>query len=132
MRESTPRLSIPPEVTVEVEKYLQQPYHKVVSGNAAEGFLVEVMELPGCMTDGQTEAEALANVPEAMAAWLETALLDGAPIPAPFPERAYSGKVIVRMANSLHERLAQQAAREGVSLNQWLVTLLAQGAGAAH
>lgn len=132
MRESKPRLSIPPEVAVEVEKYLQQPYHKVVSGNAAEGFLVEVMELPGCMTDGLTEAEALANVPEAMAAWLETALLDGVPIPAPFPERTYSGKVIVRMASSLHERLAQQAEREGVSLNQWLVTLLAQGAGAAR
>ena len=132
MRESKPRLSIPPEVAVEVEKYLQQPYHKVVSGNAVEGFLVEVMELPGCMTDGLTEAEALANVPEAMAAWLETALLDGAPIPAPFPERTYSGKVIVRMASSLHERLAQQAEREGVSLNQWLVTLLAQGAGAAR
>lgn len=132
MRESTPRLSIPPEIAAKVEEYLQQPYHKVVSGNAAEGFLVEVMELPGCMTDGRTEAEALANVPEAMAAWLETALLDGAPIPAPFPERTYSGKVIVRMASSLHERLAQQAAREGVSLNQWLVTLLAQGAGAAR
>ena len=132
MRESKPRLPIPPEVAAKVEKYLQQPYHKVVSGNAAEGFLVELMELPGCMTDGRTEAEALANVPEAMAAWLETALLDGAPIPAPFPERTYSGKVIVRMANSLHERLAQQAAREGVSLNQWLVTLLAQGAGAAR
>ena len=132
MRESKPRLPIPPEVAVKVEEYLQQPYHKVISGNAAEGFLVEVMELPGCMTDGRTEVEALANVPQATAAWLETALLDGDPIPAPFPERTYSGKVIVRMASTLHERLAQQAAREGVSLNQWLVTLLAQGAGAAR
>ena len=93
MQDSNPRLPIPPEVAAKVQKYLQQPYHKVVSGNAADGFLVEVIELPGCMTDGLTEAEALANVPEAMAAWLETALLDGNPIPAPFPERTYSGKV---------------------------------------
>ena len=131
MQDSNPRLPVPPEVAAKVQRYLQQPYHKVVSGNAADGFLVEVIELPGCMTDGLTEAEALANVPEAMAAWLETALLDSNPIPAPFPERTYSGKVMVRMASGLHERLAHQAAREGVSLNQWLVTLLAQGAGAA-
>ncbi len=131
MSAKTPRLSVPPAVTAQVAQYLAQPYHKVVSGNATEGFLVEVLELPGCMTDGRTEVEALTNVPEAMAAWLETALLDGHPIPAPFPERTYSGKVLVRMASSLHQRLVQQAGREGVSLNQWLVTLLAQGAGAA-
>ena len=63
MRESKPRRPIPPEIAAKVEEYLQQPYHKVVSGNTAEGFLVEVMELPGCMTDGLTEAEALAQYP---------------------------------------------------------------------
>ena len=93
MQDSNPRLPVPPEVAAKVQEYLQQPYHKVVSGNAADGFLVEVIELPGCMTDGLTEAEALANVPEAMAAWLETTLLDGNPITDPFPERTYSGKV---------------------------------------
>ena len=36
------------------------------------------------------------------------------------------------MPKSLHERLARQAEREGVSLNQWLVTLLAQGSGSSR
>jgi predicted HicB family RNase H-like nuclease len=33
----------------------------------------------------------------------------------------------VRMPPLLHQRLAPEAREQGVSLNQWLVTLLAQG-----
>jgi predicted RNase H-like HicB family nuclease len=35
------------------------------------GWIVaEVPELPGCISQGRTEAEALANIKEAIAAWL--------------------------------------------------------------
>jgi hypothetical protein len=40
----------------------------------------------------------------------------------------YSGKVLLRLSSSLHEQLARGAEQEGVSLNQWLVTLLASEA----
>ena len=66
-----------------------------------------------------------------MSLWLETMLLDGNPIPEPDPEPRYSGRLHVRMPKSLHERLVNQAKREGTSLNQWVVTLLAQGAGSS-
>ena len=36
-------------------------------------FVVEIPELPGCMTHGDTYADAVANAQEAMALWLETA-----------------------------------------------------------
>ena len=36
----------------------------------------------------------------------------------------YSGKFLVRMPKSLHFRLAMQAKREGVSLNQYVTSLL--------
>ena len=42
-----------------------------------------VPELPGCLTDGETPAEALTNLNEAMAAWFESHLLYGDPIPVP-------------------------------------------------
>ncbi len=66
-----------------VAELLERPYRKVIRGDTKEGFLAEAPELPGCLSAGATEAEALANLREAMAAWFESALLDSAPIPDP-------------------------------------------------
>ena len=46
-------------------------------------FLVEVPELPGCMADGATQEEALANVQVVINEWIETAKSLGREIPAP-------------------------------------------------
>ena len=35
------------------------------------GFVATVPELPGCMSDGATRAEAAANVEDAIAEWLD-------------------------------------------------------------
>lgn len=131
MRDIDPRAPLLPELAAQVQEHLGQPYHKHVYRDPDGYYIAEVVELPGCMSDGDTEAEALANLTEAMTAWLEAMLLTGQPVPAPLDETTYSGKYALRMPKSLHERLAKQAEREGVSLNQWLVTLLAQGSGAA-
>lgn len=48
-----------------------------------ESFLAEVPELPGCMGDGKTQQEALANVSEVMDEWIETAKSLNRPIPEP-------------------------------------------------
>jgi len=50
----------------------------------------------------------------------------GDEIPLPSTEREYGGKVLVRMPPRLHRRLLEQAEAEGVSLNQHIVTLLAE------
>ncbi len=46
-------------------------------------FLAEVPELPGCMSDGATYQEALANVQIVIELWIETAKELGRPIPQP-------------------------------------------------
>ena len=46
-------------------------------------FIAEVPELPGCMADGQTPQEALANAQVIMREWIETARELGRPIPEP-------------------------------------------------
>ena len=122
-----PHAPLPPEIEAKVQELLKRPYRKVVRINADDGYLAEVPELPGCMTDGETEAEAMANLPEAMAGWLSVALLDGFPIPEPQPEPEHSGRLLLRMPRSLPDRLAARAETEGVSLNLLAVTLLAQG-----
>jgi len=47
------------------------------------GWLATVPELPGCMSDGESRAEALANVEDAISAWLHCAGMDGRPVPEP-------------------------------------------------
>lgn len=47
------------------------------------GFVASVPDLPGCMSDGETPEEALANVQDAVAAWIEEARSLGRSVPAP-------------------------------------------------
>ena len=47
------------------------------------GYLVEFPDLPGCMSDGETIEEAIANGREAMLGWLEVMRAEGRPVPAP-------------------------------------------------
>jgi predicted RNase H-like HicB family nuclease len=48
-----------------------------------DSFIVEVPELPGCMADGQTYGEAVANAELVIDEWIETARNLGRPIPEP-------------------------------------------------
>ena len=47
------------------------------------GWLAEVPELPGCMSDGESPQEAVENVMDAIACWIEAAEEDGRPAPQP-------------------------------------------------
>ncbi len=67
----------------EIRRRLGMPYHRVIHGDPVDGYLGQVAELPGCYTAGATPEEALANLDEAMAAWIESSLLSGDPIPEP-------------------------------------------------
>ena len=48
-----------------------------------QAFLAEVPELPGCMADGATYLEAVANAEVIIREWIETAKELGRPIPTP-------------------------------------------------
>lgn len=55
-----------------------------------ESFVVEVPELPGCMADGATYEEAVANAQVVIAEWIETARSLGRSIPEPRGKLAYA------------------------------------------
>jgi hypothetical protein len=57
--------------------------------------------------------------------WLSVALEDGTPIPEPRAASAYSGRILVRLPQSLHAELTREAEEEGVSLNQFIQAALA-------
>ncbi len=48
-----------------------------------EAFVVEVPELPGCMADGRTYRDAVANAEVIIQEWIETAKELGRAIPMP-------------------------------------------------
>jgi antitoxin HicB len=74
-------------------------------------------------THGSTLAEATRNATAVLALLIDSAKKNGEPIPP--PERRSSGNLRLRLPVSLHGRLAREAEREGVSLNQWIVSKLA-------
>jgi predicted HicB family RNase H-like nuclease len=70
--------------------------------------------------------EAHANIREAMEGWIETKLEADLPIPQPLDSDKYSGKFVVRLPRTLHRRLAAEAEKEGVSLNQYTLYKLSR------
>ncbi|MDN5848135.1 MAG: type II toxin-antitoxin system HicB family antitoxin [Nitrococcus sp.] len=48
-----------------------------------QSFIVEVPELSGCMADGETYEQAVANVQQVIEEWMETARELGRSIPEP-------------------------------------------------
>lgn len=46
-------------------------------------FVVEVPELPGCMADGETYQDAVAQASRVIREWIETARELGRPVPEP-------------------------------------------------
>jgi predicted RNase H-like HicB family nuclease len=57
---------------------------------ADDSFIVEVPELPGCMADGATYEEAVANAQVAVQEWIDTAKSLGRTIPAPKGKLAFA------------------------------------------
>jgi antitoxin HicB len=56
---------------------------EALSDEDGGGFLATVPDLPGCMSDGETRAEAAHNVEDAIACWIEEAIETGRQVPAP-------------------------------------------------
>jgi len=114
-----------------VEEYLHLPYTIEVIRDEEEdvGWAARVVELPGCITQGEDFQELGEMIEDAMRVWLKTAIEDGVDIPEPRPEENYSGKFIVRVPKSLHRELVEIADREGVSLNMYVNTALGKAVG---
>lgn len=111
-----------------IEFFLKANYPITIYNEPEGGYVIELEDLPGCMTEGETLEEALKRIEDARQAWIESAYEDGIDIPLPRTEQEYSGKFIVRMSKTLHRHLAEQAEREGVSLNQHVETILSAAA----
>jgi predicted RNase H-like HicB family nuclease len=110
-----------------LDDYLEMAYPLHVIPDPDGGYLFAYPDLPGCLGQIDTLGELPEHAEEARRLWLETAFERGKAIPLPAQHDHFSGRFVVRIARTLHRRLVETAAAEGVSLNSYIGTLLALG-----
>jgi len=111
------------------EDYLKKPYARLVVPETDGSFRAEILEFPGCVALGDTAAEALSHLEDVAADWIDLTLAKGQKLPEPTEESAFSGKTVVRLPKSLHRKASYAAERDGVSLNQFIVSAVAEQVG---
>ena len=113
-------------------------YTRVISRLSEEdggGYLITFPDLPGCMSDGETEEEALENGKDAFLSWVSASVDMGKKIPKPkakpvdFVEADVSGRFLARLPKYIHAKLVRRAKREGVSVNALVLSFIAAGLG---
>ena len=110
-----------------LNEYLALPYRmEIVEDREEGGYVVSYPDLPGCLTCGETIESAVENARDAKRVWLEAALEEGVSIPMPDSLEDYSGQFKLRLPRSLHRALAEHSQREGISMTQYCVYLLAK------
>jgi antitoxin HicB len=102
------------------------PYRVVVRWSEPDGaYVAEVPALPGAGGDGPTMEEATLRAQESARELLDVMVEHKDPIPnSDLEEPEFSGQIRLRMPKSMHRSLAVAAEGDGVSLNQYMVTLL--------
>lgn len=105
------------------------PYTRVFTREADGRYSTSVLELPGCYSSGDTAEEAMDMLDEAIALWVEVELDDGHDIPPPSRAIEYPGRLTLPLVPSIHERAAQLAQHEGVSLNRYLANAISYYVG---
>jgi antitoxin HicB len=110
------------------EDFLELPYHFVMTpdrwDDGTPGWLIEVAELPGCVSQGASPDEAVERIHDAMLSWIDVVLQDGAEIPLPYSDDADSGLVTLPIPAALERALGKEARRRGVHVDQLIVSLL--------
>lgn len=85
-------------------------------------WVAESKTLNGCVGQGETSDEAIQELEENEREWLDTAKEFNIPVPplSCRKEKAYSGKLALRMSPYVHEKAAETAQNLGISLNQFV------------
>jgi len=111
----------------DLDFYLNLRYPVTIHADPDGGLVAEIEELPGCVTQGETLEEAFGAIEDARRGWIQVAHEGGQVIPLPRDVEEYSGKILIRIPKNLHRVLSRAAKQEGVSLNQYITSLLAAG-----
>ncbi|MGO9370701.1 MAG: type II toxin-antitoxin system HicB family antitoxin [Syntrophobacteraceae bacterium] len=96
------------------------------------GYIARIPEIPDISGFGETPGKAIREARTAAKLALQVIEEDGEARPVPKKLVEYSGQTRLRMPKSLHRDLALEAAREGISLNSFIVVRLSGQIGSAR
>ena len=92
------------------------------------GYTVEVPDLPGCVSEGDSLAEAIFMGTDAASGWILTELEDGKPIPKASPIDAVSPEtggfisMLMLDMDAYSEKYGNKAVRKNLTIPAWLNT----------
>ena len=116
-----------------LEEYMKLPYKlEIIPDTEESGYVASYPELPGCITCGETIASVVANAEDAKKEWILAAIEEKIEIAEPESADSYSGQFKLRLPKTLHKTLAEDSKKEGVSMNQYCVYLLAKNSEKEH
>ena len=104
---------------------------RIVWSDEEGGYIATSPEFKDLSAFGATAQEAAAQLESVVLVAIETYRKSGWTLPKPLRVHEHSGQLRVRLPKSLHGLLADEAERDGVSLNTLIVTLLSLRAGEA-
>lgn len=117
------------EISQKAEEILSKPYIRRLLPDETGGYVSSIQEFPGCIAEGDTADDAINNLNNAAASWVEAALSSGYEIRDPVSYMGYSGKIALRIPRGLHKQVAELAELEESSINQLLTTAISQYMG---
>jgi predicted RNase H-like HicB family nuclease len=94
-----------------------------------QGYIATCPEFPGLSAFGESFEDAVAEAKLAQELFIETYESEGIPLPEPQSLAEYSGQFRLRIPSTLHAQLARKAEQERISLNQYILTILASQIG---
>lgn len=114
----------------EIDVLVKRPYARVLTPDDSGGYVAEVLELPGCISEGDTPDQAIENLEDAMRGWLAVSLERGDHIPAPLESGEHNGRILLRVPRWVHKQCVRLAEIDEVSLNQWILEAIGERIGA--
>jgi predicted RNase H-like HicB family nuclease len=103
---------------------------KIQWSDEDQGYVATSPEFPGLSAFGETEEGALAEAKTARQLFIDDMLESGEELPPPQMAHEYSGQTRLRLSKTVHRLVAEMAASEGISLNQFIVDAINERIGA--
>jgi predicted RNase H-like HicB family nuclease len=120
------------QVNSETSKFIGGRYMKLtypaIFYQGEGGYAVEVPDLPGCASGGETLAEAIIMGTDAASGWVLTELEDGKPVPKTsditeiHPDRGGFVSMLVLDMDSYANQYGNKAVRKNLTIPAWLNT----------